>query len=153
MQNISHPDVLVADTSQAGTVFALVRELAAHDCTLDGVTSTEQGWRDMLADPDVTVLIAVDHGTPVGFVSAVRRLHLRSGEHIVALDDLYVRPEARDKRVDEALLQALASHVGTLPIRWDLEEGDVAGQRFCLRLGARLRRRVIAVWPPGARVS
>lgn len=153
MHSTTDLDVVAADPGKAATVFAMVRELAAHEGSLDAVTSSEQRWCDMLADPDVIVLIAVDHGAPVGFVSAVRRLHLWSGDHIVALDDIYVRPGARNKRVGEALMRALAVHAGTLPIRWEVEEGNVAGQRFSLRLGARLRRKVIAVWTPSARAS
>ena len=114
MQNDSHLDVVVADPGHAATVLALVREHAAHERWLDGVTRSELCWRVMLADADVTVLIAVGDGAPLGFVSAVRRPHLRSGGHIIVIDDLYVRPSAGTERVDEALMQELQflAHLG-----------------------------------------
>jgi hypothetical protein len=37
-----------------------------------------------------------------------------------------------------------------VPIRWEVEEGNLAGQRFYVRLGARLRRKVVAWWEPHA---
>lgn len=126
----------------------MVRELAAHEGSLDSVTSHEQRWREMLTDANVTVLIASMRGEPIGFVSAVRRLHLWSGREIVALDDLYVRAGARDRGVGEALMRALADRSGEQLIRWEVEESNLAGQRFYVRLGAKLRRKVIAWWDP-----
>jgi ribosomal protein S18 acetylase RimI-like enzyme len=140
--------IAVADPLDAGVVCTMVRELAAHEGSLDSVTSDEQRWREMLADPDVTVLVASMDGEPVGFVSAVRRLHLWSGREIVALDDLYVRAGARDRGIGAALLRALAGRSGERVIRWEVDEANLAGQRFYLRLGAKLRRKVIARWDP-----
>jgi ribosomal protein S18 acetylase RimI-like enzyme len=140
--------IAVADPTAAGAVCAMVRELAAHEGSIDSVTSDEQRWREMLTDANVTVLIASMHGEPIGFVSAVRRLHLWSGREIVALDDLYVRAGARDRGVGEALMRALADRSGEQLIRWEVEETNLAGQRFYVRLGAKLRRKVIAWWDP-----
>jgi GNAT superfamily N-acetyltransferase len=142
--------IVVAEPGDAAAVFTMVRELAAHEGSLEAVTSDAQRWEQMLAHPDVTVLIAVADDEPVGFVSAVRQLHLWSGAEIVALDDLYVRSAARNRGVGEALMLALAERSGALPIRWEVEEGNLAGQRFYLRLGARLRRKVVAWWNPTA---
>ena len=144
----SQLDIVVADRADAATVLAMVRELAAHDGSLDAVKSDEQRWAEMLTNPAVTVLVAVDHGEPVGFVSAVRRLHLWSGDEIIGLDDLYVRPQARNHGVGEALMRALADDVGASLIRWEIDDANVAAQRFYLRLGAMLRRKVIAWWRP-----
>ena len=140
--------IAVAGPTAAGVVCTMVHELASHNGSLDNVTADEQRWREMLADPDVTVLVASIKGEPIGFVSAVRRLHLWSGREIVALDDLYVRAGARDGAVGEALMRALGDRSGEHPIRWEVEETDLAGQRLYLRLGAKLRRKVIARWDP-----
>ncbi len=147
--------IIVAEAGDAAVVLAMVRELAAHEGSLNAVTSGEQRWSEMLAQSDVTVLLAIANLEPIGFVSAVRRLHLWSGAEIIGLDDLYVRPSARNSGVGEALMRALADRSDGLPLRWEVEEGNLAGQRFYLRLGARLRRKVIAWWnpagPPGPR--
>lgn len=141
--------IVVAEPGDAAAVSAMVRELAAHEGSLDAVAADAQRWGEMLGEPDVTVLMAVaDDDEPIGFVSAVRRLHLWSGTEIVGLDDLYVRSSARNSGVGEALMRALAARSGAQPIRWEVEEGNLAGQRFYLRLGARLRRKVVAWWDP-----
>jgi len=142
--------IVVAGPGDAAEVCAMVRELAVHEGSLDAVTSDAQRWSEMLGDPSVTVLMALAGDEPIGFVSAVHHLHLWSGTEIVGLDDLYVRPSARNGGVGEALMRALAERAGELPIRWEVEEGNLAGQRFYLRLGARLRRKVVAWWNPAA---
>jgi GNAT superfamily N-acetyltransferase len=144
--------IVTADRSHAGAVRTLMRELAAHEGSLDVATTTEQRWRELLDHHDVTVLLAVTGDEPIGFVSAVRKLHLWSGEEIVALDDLYVRAPFRDAGVGEALMRALAGRSGR-PIRWEIEEHNLPAQRFYLRLGARLHRKVIAWWHPDADVA
>lgn len=144
--------IVTADRSHAGVVRTLMRELAAHEDSLDVATTTEQRWRELLDHHDVTVLLAMIGDEPAGFVSAVRRLHLWSGEEIVALDDLYVRAPFRNAGVGEALMRALAAR-SDRPIRWEIGEDNLAAQRFYLRLGARLHREVIAWWHPDADVA
>lgn len=128
----------------------MVRELAVHEGALAAVTTDEDGWRQLLGDDRVTVLLATVDGEPVGYVSAVRSLHLWSGRQIMALDDLYVRAPLRDRGIGEALMRELARHSDGLALRWEIEEGNIAGQRFSVALGARLRRKVVAWWHPGA---
>ncbi len=142
--------IVVAGPSDAADVFTMVRELASHEASLDALAVTERRWREMLTDDEVTVLLAIIDGQPVGYVSAVRKLHLWSGEDIVALDDLYVRAAARNAGVGEALMRALAERCGDRLLRWEVDEGNLSGQRFYLRLGARLRRKVVGSWRPSA---
>lgn len=80
----------------------------------------------------------------------MRQLSLWAGGPILALDDLYVRAEARNRAVGRRLMQHLAGIVDgdDLLIRWEMESDNRAAQRFYLRLGARLRTKVIAVWTP-----
>ena len=37
-----------------------------------------------------------------------------------------------------------------LVVRWEVAEDNTAAQRFYRRLGARLWRKVVVWWPPGA---
>ena len=55
------------------------------------------------------MLLAERDGGPVGYVSAVRRLHLWTGGDVLALDDLYVRPGHRDAGIGRRLMAALAA--------------------------------------------
>ena len=141
-------DVRRAGPDDAGTVLTMAREIAALEGDASDVVSDLPAWTAMLGRPDVIVLIAVRDGHPVGYVSALRRLHLWLGTDILALDDLYVREGYRDAGVGRLLMRALATLADGMPIRWEVEEDNVAAQRFYRRLGATLRRKVIAFWRP-----
>jgi ribosomal protein S18 acetylase RimI-like enzyme len=143
-------DVRRAGPDDAGAVLTMVREIAAHEGDVTDVVSDLDTWTAMLARPDVVVLLAVRDGRPVGYVSAVRRLHLWLGTDILVLDDLYVREDSRDAGVGRLLLARLAvvAEPEQLLIRWEMREDNVAAQRFYRRLGASLRTKVIAYWRP-----
>ena len=145
------PVIVVADPSHAALVHRVAREAAAHEDALDALSTDTSGWQRLLANERVVVLIALVHGQPVGYAAAVRTLDLRTGRSAIDLDDLYVRPSARNRGIGEALLRATADWHDGDPVRWEVEEGNLAGQRFALRIGARLRRKVVAWWKPTAR--
>ena len=141
-------DVRRAGPDDAGTVLTMVREIAAHEGDVTDVASDLATWTRMLARPDVVVLVAERDGVPAGYVSAVRKLHLWLGTDILALDDLYVREGYRDAGVGRLLMRELAAVADGMLIRWEVEEDNVAAQRFYRRLGASLRTKVIAFWQP-----
>jgi ribosomal protein S18 acetylase RimI-like enzyme len=145
-------DIRRAGVDDATTVRTLLLELATHEGTATAVHATAADWRRMLADPAVVVLVAYDGGRPVGYVSGVRQLNLWLGRDLYALDDLYVRAEARDRGVGGRLMAALAEHVADerLLITWGVREDNEAGQRFYRRLGAGLRTKMVAAWQPQA---
>jgi len=138
-----------ADTAD---VAEMVREIAAHEDQSAHVHVDEAQWRAMLARPEVIVLLAERDGGPVGYVSAVRQLHLWTGGDVLNLDDLYVRPGHRDAGVGRQLMAALAALAAPdqLLLRWGMEVDNVDAQRFYRRLGATLRPKVLAAWPPAA---
>ncbi|WP_433287426.1 N-acetyltransferase family protein [Micromonospora sp. CA-244673] len=139
-----------AGPDDAPVVDTLVREIAAHEGDSAHVTVTAERWHELLRRDDVTVLLAERAGEPLGYVSAQRRLHLWTGGDILALDDLYVRAQARDGGVGRELMTALArcAAVDRLAIRWEVKPENVAAQRFYGRLGARLFTKVIVGWRP-----
>lgn len=60
-----------------------------------------------------------------------------------------MRSTARNRGAGEQLMTALAAHAATAGpalMRWEVEESNVDAQRFYLRLGPSLRRKVIATW-------
>ena len=144
----SRVDVRRAGPDDAAVVLAMVRELAREDG--GAVTGDETGWARMLGRPDVVVLLAERDGEPVGYVSAARRLHLWSAADILGLDDLFVREGFRDAGVGRLLMTELARLAAPegLLIRWEVREDNLRAQQFYERLGARLRSKVIASWPP-----
>jgi ribosomal protein S18 acetylase RimI-like enzyme len=141
-----------ATPADAATVAAMVREIAAHEDQTAHVHVSDAQWHGLLERAEVIVLLAERDGAAVGYVSAIRQLHLWTGGDVVNLDDLYVRPGHRDAGVGRRLMAALAT-VATpeqLLIRWGMEVDNVDAQRFYRRLGATLRPKILAAWPPAA---
>ncbi|GAA4188687.1 GNAT family N-acetyltransferase [Microbacterium oryzae] len=139
-----------AGTADAREIDAMVRELAAHENSLEHVQVDATGWQRQLARPDVVVLLAEDDDEAVGFASTTRRLHLWSGGDLLALDDLYVRPERRDRGVGAQLMTAVArlAAADDLLVVWGVRLDNSAGQRFYARLGATLSTKMTAAWAP-----
>ncbi|MGY1631049.1 GNAT family N-acetyltransferase [Geodermatophilus sp. SYSU D01186] len=130
----------------------MVREIAVHEDQAAHVRVTDEQWHGLLERPEVVVLLAERDGAAVGYVSAIRQLHLWTGGDVLDLDDLYVRPGHRDAGVGRRLMAALATVAAPeqLLIRWGMEVDNVAAQRFYRRLGATLRPKILAAWPPAA---
>jgi ribosomal protein S18 acetylase RimI-like enzyme len=139
--------IRAATPDDAETVLALVNEIAAHQHQTDHVTAEAATWRSLLTRSEVTVLLAEDDGHPVGYVSAVRRLHLWSGRDVVALDDLYVRATHRDRSIGRQLMEELARRAEGRTITWGVQPGNDAALRFYDRLGATSYPKVICAWP------
>ncbi|WP_309134665.1 GNAT family N-acetyltransferase [Cellulomonas sp.] len=141
-----------ATPADARTVHTLVLEIAAHEGDSTHVAVTPEVWARLLGRDDVLVTLAEADGQVLGYASAVRRLHLWSGGDVLAVDDVYVRPGARDQGVGRRLLVATArvADVAGLTVVWGVEPGNHGAQRFYRRLGATLRDKVVAAWTPTA---
>ncbi len=141
-----------ATPADAADIAAMVREIAVHEDQTVHVHVLDAQWRNLLERPDVIVLLAERDGAAVGYVSALRQLHLWTGGDVLNLDDLYVRPAHRDAGVGRQLMAALAALATPeqLLIRWGMEVDNVDAQRFYRRLGATLRPKILAAWPPAA---
>lgn len=100
--------IRVATPADADTVRLLVGEIAAHQNQSEHATTTVGRWRELLARDEVLVLLAERDGQAIGYVSAVRRLHLWNGQDVLAIDDLYVRDTARSLGICRALMIELA---------------------------------------------
>ena len=131
-------DALAVDT--------LTRASAVGDGRLAVRSVTADDWRSMLERADVVVLLAESAGQSVGVVAAVRTVHLRSGRDLLTVDDLFVAPIWRGRGLGRTLMTAVATLAGDGLVTWQLDEGDLAAQRFSLGMGAQLRRQVIARW-------
>lgn len=143
-------EIRVATSTDAGQLDGMVRELAAHEQSLEHVGVDEAGWSTLVTRPDVTVLLAEHENEVIGFASTVRRLHLWSGRDILALDDLYVRPGHRNRGAGTQLMNAVARLAGSddLLVVWGVRLDNHAGQRFYARLGATLNTKMSAAWIP-----
>ncbi|MFC4782843.1 GNAT family N-acetyltransferase [Nocardioides sp. MAHUQ-72] len=139
-----------ATPADAGTVQQLLLELADHEGEGQHVHVDVARWRELLADPQVVVLLAEQGDEAVGYVSAVRQVNLWLGRDLLALDDLYVRECARGRGVGEQVMRALAAYAAadSLLIRWGLRSDNDGARRFYERLGATMRTKTIAAWRP-----
>lgn len=139
-----------ATPADAADVATMVAEIAAHEDQTAHVHAGAAQWRALLERPGVIVLLAERDGQTVGYVSALRQLHLWTGGDVLNLDDLYVRPGHRDGGVGRRLMAALAALAAAeqLLIRWGMEVDNVDAQRFYRRLGATLRPKILAAWTP-----
>lgn len=147
MNTLTGPAVRAATPDDADTVLTLVHEIAAHQDQTEAVTIDAARWHQLLGRPDVTVLLAEAGHEPVGYVSAVRRLHLWSGRDVLALDDLYVRPGHRDQGVGLLLMHELSRHADGTTITWGVQPDNHAAIRFYQRLGATAYDKVVCAWP------
>ena len=77
-----------ATPADATEVAAMVREIAAHEDQAAHVHVPDEQWHGVLQRPEVVVLLAERGGAPVGYVSALRQLHLWTGGYVLALDDV-----------------------------------------------------------------
>jgi ribosomal protein S18 acetylase RimI-like enzyme len=138
-----------AGPDDAAEVAAMVREIAVLEDQAAHVHVDQDQWHRLLARPEVIVLLAERDGAAIGYVSAVRRLHLWTGGDVLSLDDLYVRPGHRDAGAGRMLMAALARLAAPeqLLIHWGMEADNEGAQRFYRRLGATLRPKVLASWP------
>ena len=93
-----------ASRQDADLVLTMVRELADHQDQGEHVTITVERWRELLGDDAVIVLVAEQKRQAVGYVSAVRRPHLWSGEDILVPQFERCDPEVRQHRCPRALL-------------------------------------------------
>lgn len=126
----------------------MVREIALHEGSLASVAATESDWRRMLARADVAVLLAFRQGAAIGYASTSRRLNLWLAGDVVALDDLWVRPEHRNTGAGARLMHAVADLADGATIVWGARVDNVAAHRFYERLGAVLSTKTVAVWTP-----
>jgi ribosomal protein S18 acetylase RimI-like enzyme len=151
MDHLTSVTVRRATPADAEAVQLLLLELADHEGSGQHVHVDVSSWRELLAEPDVVVLLAEQADGPVGYVSAVRQLSLWQGRHLLAVDDLYVRAGHRDRGVGEALMHGIADTAaadGRPMVRWELDRDNDGARRFYLRLGATVCDKGIAVWAP-----
>jgi ribosomal protein S18 acetylase RimI-like enzyme len=137
-----------AGLEDAGIIRTMIGELADHQDEGDYVTVTVEQWRGLLGRDEVVVLIAEQEGQVAGYVSALRRPQLWTGDDFLALDDLYVREQFRSTGLGRELMLELARYAlpERLTIAWGMQPENDGGQRFYARLGAKLRPKVVASW-------
>jgi GNAT superfamily N-acetyltransferase len=136
MTTPDHP-VRLATPADAGTVAALLDDFNREfDTPTPGTEVLAGRLERLLAGDDMAAILTGDPAIGVALISFRPSVWYTGG--VATLDELYVRPDLRNRRYGHALLEAVCALVrdrgaGSLEINVDGE--DVDAQRFYERHG------------------
>lgn len=134
-----------ASPADVPVVLELIRALAEYEREPDAVVATEA---DLLRDgfgsaPLFRVLMAEWDGVPVGFALYVFTYSTWRGRPCLYLEDLFVKPEFRKKRIGISLMQRLAQIAMDEKCErfvWEVLDWNEPSIRFYESLGAEILR-------------
>ena len=129
-----------AQEADTPLILRFIRELADYEHLLDQVVADEATLRDQLFEKHrAEVLFALENGTEVGFALFFHNFSTFLGRSGLYLEDLYVRPEHREKGVGRALfhqLAAIAAERGCGRLEWWCLNWNTPSIGFYKSLGA-----------------
>ena len=130
-----------ANTADAATVLAFIRELAEYERLAHEVVATEELLRQNLfgGRPVAEVILGCERGEPVGFALFFHTFSTFLGRPGIYLEDLFVRPSHRGRGYGEVLLSflgRLAIERGCGRLEWSVLDWNEPALRFYRRLGA-----------------
>lgn len=99
-----------ANESDTNTIFQFIKELAEYEKMSKDVSATEELLRENLFVKKLAeVVIAEEDNTPVGFALFFHNFSTFLGKGGIYLEDLYVKPNMRNKGIGKILLKYLAN--------------------------------------------
>lgn len=122
--------------AEAGRIAGMVRGLAAHIGT--GITPQLTGEGLVAARDLVDAVVAEEKGRLLGACLGLMTYSTWRGVRGLYVVDLYVEPEARGRKLGEALLRALARRAaarGAQFIKLEVDGSNRGAERFYARLG------------------
>ena len=130
-----------ARSDDVGALVQLVRELAAYEGSPAEVRLDEDGLEVALfgEPPRACAHVAEVDGEVAGMAIWYRTFSTWTGRHGIWLEDLYVRPTRRRRRVATALMQALAAQAlaeGAARLEWAVLDWNEPARRFYEAVGA-----------------
>lgn len=133
--------IRAARESDAGILLALIRELAEYERLLDAVVSTEDDLlRSFFGEQRCAgALIAESGGIAAGFAIFFTTFSTFVGRPGLWLEDLYVRPEFRQRGIGVALFRqvaALAVERNCGRMEWSVLDWNEPAIKFYGSLGA-----------------
>jgi len=134
------PEFRFARREDVPTVLELIRELAEYEHLLDQVVATEALLEEWLFDKEkAEVLLVLENGVTVGSALFFHNFSTFLGRAGIYLEDLYIRPEHRNKGYGRATLQKLAQLTlerGCGRLEWSCLDWNRPSIDFYLSLGA-----------------
>jgi GNAT superfamily N-acetyltransferase len=122
-------------------VHAFIRELAEYERLLHEVDATEDALGRTLFGPNpaAEIVIAYDDGVPAGFALFFQSYSTFLARPGLYLEDLFVRPAARNKGIGRKLLEHLAAVAvmrGYGRLEWRVLDWNETAIRFYRSIGA-----------------
>jgi GNAT superfamily N-acetyltransferase len=139
-----------ATPEDAPTILSLVRELAAYERAPDAVVATEASFiqHGFGERPVFHVQIAEWGGEAAGFALYFFGFSTWTGAPVLYLEDLFVRPPFRKRRIGLALMRALAREAvarGCGRFVWQVLDWNEPAIQFYETLGATVLREWLTV--------
>ena len=133
--------IVPANERDLPLVHAFIRELAEYERLLHEVHATEEALRRTLFGPNpaAEIVIAYDESEPAGFALFFQSYSTFLARPGLYLEDLFVRPAARQKGIGRKLLKylaALAVSRGYGRLEWRVLDWNEPASRFYRSLGA-----------------
>lgn len=99
-----------ANESDTNTILQFIKELAEYEKMSKDVTATEELLKENLFVKKLAeVIIAEEDNIPVGFALFFHNFSTFLGKGGIYLEDLYVKPNMRNKGIGKILLKYLAN--------------------------------------------
>jgi GNAT superfamily N-acetyltransferase len=133
--------IVPANERDLPLVHAFIRELAEYERLLNEVHATEEALRRTLFGPNpaAEIVIAYDESEPAGFALFFQSYSTFLARPGLYLEDLFVRPAARQKGIGRKLLEhlaALAVSRGYGRLEWRVLDWNEPAIRFYRSIGA-----------------
>ena len=129
-----------ANEKDAGLILKFIRELAKYENMLDDVVATEELLREWIFEKKkAEVIFALEDEKEVGFALFFHNFSTFLGRAGIYLEDLFVKPEYRDKGYGKGLLKKLAQIAkerGCGRLEWWCLDWNKPSIDFYLSLGA-----------------
>lgn len=125
-------------------ILSLIRELAEYEREPDAVRCTEDDLRrdGFGPNPKFRVILAEWNGAPAGMALFFNYYSTWQGRAGIYLEDLFVRPEFREKGVGKALMIQLARTAiaeNYYGLRWEVLNWNETAMEFYRHLGSGFR--------------
>ena len=131
-----------AEPGDEAVVLSFIRALAEYESLLDKVVATEATVHAALFEPNPRLFcdIAEWNGEPAGFTVWFYNYSTFLARHGLYIEDLFVKPEYRNKSIGKALLVNLAARAvreGCGRLEWMVLDWNSLAIEFYETLGAR----------------
>lgn len=102
--------IQIADENDVTQIVEMIREFAAFEKLSDYCQVTEEGLRSAMfgENPCVSGLMAFDDDKPIGYALFYENFASFRGQRGLYLEDLYIKPEYRGRKIGQAFLVKLA---------------------------------------------